>query len=100
MKDSPELKIPQLGEIVEGTVVTVSKNMILVDIGGINTGIISGRETTGSLSSTKDIEIGDPIEAILVEEENNDGLLVLSLRKASQQKVWDNFVDAYENRCG
>ena len=43
-----------------------------------------------------DLKEGDLVSAYVLEEENDDGLVVLSLRKASQRKTWDKFVEAYE----
>ena len=45
----------------------------------------------------KNLKIGDQITTYILDEENEDGLVVLSLRKASQQKTWERFIHAYEN---
>lgn len=97
LKDAPELKLPLPGTLVEGVVVSVWKNKVLVDLGGIATGIISGQEAHDSAGTVKDIQPGDKVSAYILEEENEDGLVVLSLRKASQQKTWDKFIKAYES---
>lgn len=91
-----EIALPKPGDLVEGKVVTVWKNKVLVDLEGIATGIISGHEAHDSAGTLKDIQVGDSVTAYILEEENEDGLVVLSLRKASQQKTWTKFVDASE----
>ncbi len=96
MKDSADLKPPRPGTLIEGTVITIFKNKVLVDLDGISTGIISGHEAHDSLGTVKSLKVGDSISAYVLEEENEDGLVVLSLRKASQEKTWKKYVDAYE----
>ena len=91
------MKLPLPGTLVEGTVVAILKNKVLVDLGGVATGIISGQESHDSSGTAKGLQVGDSISAYVLEEENEDGLVVLSLRKASQQKTWDKFVAAFEN---
>jgi len=91
-----EIVTPEGGTLVEGTVISLEKNKVLVDLGGLSTGIISGQESYDSVGTMKDLKLGDTVAAYILEEENEDGLVVLSLRKASQEKTWNNFVDAYE----
>lgn len=96
LQNSVEIKLPTPGDLVEGTVVAIWKNKVLVDLDGIATGIISGQEAYDSAGTLKSLQVGDTVSAYILEEENEDGLVVLSLRKASQQKAWDKFVKAYE----
>ena len=98
LKDSPEMVIPEPGEIIEGAVIALSKHRVLVDIGGVNTGIISGRETRDSMETVKELEIGSPVHASVLESENEEGFVVLSLRKASQDRAWQKFVTAFEEK--
>lgn len=83
------------GKLVEGAVALISKGALLIDFGGIATGLVSGRELHDSLNSMKDLKEGDIISAYVIEEENEDGLVLLSLRKASQEKRWESFAEAY-----
>jgi len=92
-----EFELPVPGQLVEGMVVALFKNKILVDIEGLTTGIISGREAKDSDDTIKNVQVGDPISAYVIEGENDEGYIVLSLRKANQEKTWKKFLDAYEN---
>ncbi len=98
LKDSPSIFIPEPGTIVDGAVITIHKNRILVDLGGVSTGIISGKEAVDSADTIKELEPGDDVAALVLEPENDEGLVVLSLRKASQHRTWHRFVDIYENK--
>ncbi|OGJ49901.1 hypothetical protein A2229_03840 [Candidatus Peregrinibacteria bacterium RIFOXYA2_FULL_33_7] len=97
LKNSPIISIPKLGSLIEGTIISKQKNKLLVDIDGINTGIIAGREAHDSTETLKEIGEGDKVQAIVIDNDSPEGLIVLSLRKASQEKTWKKFTDAYEN---
>lgn len=92
----PEFLLPEPGTLVDGKVVSIYKNKILVDINGIATGIISGREAKGGDDDGEKVKVGDPISAYVIEGENDEGYVILSLRKASQEKTWKKFLTAYE----
>lgn len=98
LKSSPSIFIPEPGTIVDGKVITVHKNRILVDLGGVSTGVISGKEAVDSSDTISGLAEGDDVSAFILEPENDEGLIVLSLRKASQQKTWKKFVDYYDNK--
>lgn len=91
MKQSPVIFRPHPGELVEGKVVFKGKNKLLVDLEGVVTGIISGRELRDSFNTFRDLQVGTDVAALVLEEENDEGLVVLSLRMASQKKAWERF---------
>lgn len=91
LKDSPPIVRARPGELTEGTVIFKGKNKLLIDIRGVATGIISGRELRDSMNTFRDLNAGDTVSALVLEEENDEGMVVMSLRMASQQKAWDRF---------
>jgi small subunit ribosomal protein S1 len=92
-----ENPFPQLGELVEGIILDKTKNKCLVNLcDGQAVGVISGRETHDSSGTFKTLNDGDSVQAIVVEDENEEGFFVLSLRKAAQNTAWDRFENAYE----
>jgi small subunit ribosomal protein S1 len=95
MEKTPEVEIPQPGCTVDGTVSSMLKSKILVDLGGASTGVITGKEAHDSVGTVKNLAIGDIVSAYVLEDENDDGLVVLSLRRASQEKTWDRFKQAH-----
>ncbi len=94
--NAPDIIAPKPGTLVDGKVISIYKNKILVDINGVMTGLISGREARDSVDTLKKIKIGDNISAYVIDEEDNEGYIVLSLRKASQEKTWKRFEEAFE----
>ncbi|MBU0721968.1 S1 RNA-binding domain-containing protein [Patescibacteria group bacterium] len=96
--DAEKAKIPQVGDIIKGTVLSASKAEVKLDIDGIATGVVRGRELYFEAEEYANLKPGDVIEATIVEEENENGDLELSFRSAGQQKAWNALFDAYENR--
>lgn len=96
--DAENIKIPQAGDIITGTVLSASKAEVKLDIGGISTGVVRGRELYFEAEEYANLKPGDEVEATIVEEENENGDLELSFRSAGQQKAWSALFDAYENR--
>ncbi|MBT4384237.1 S1 RNA-binding domain-containing protein [Candidatus Peregrinibacteria bacterium] len=97
LKDSPDLILPKPGELIDGKVLSIGKAAIIIDLGGILTGIVAGREIKDAMNTANELNPGDDVTTCVLETENEDGLVVLSLRRASQEKTWDRFLKAYEN---
>ncbi len=95
---APEIVLPEPGTIVEGSVITINKKDVLVDLGGISVGIIAGKEAVDSAGTINDLAEGDEVSAFVLEPENEEGLVVLSLRKASQKRTWNRFVEIHDNK--
>lgn len=73
------------GEVVEGTVLTVHKHEILVDLGPLGVGLVPRRE----IGFGRTIAEGDSVTASVVELELDNGYSLLSLRKAAKDRGWD-----------
>jgi small subunit ribosomal protein S1 len=87
------------GDVVKGVVVGKTKKHILVDLNDQTiTGVITGKEMNDPLGTVKTLELGQEVLAIVTKEENDDGVLLLSLRKAGQIRAWDRFQEAYLNQ--
>ncbi|MDD5623576.1 MAG: S1 RNA-binding domain-containing protein [Candidatus Peribacteraceae bacterium] len=91
LKEAPPILRVRPGELVEGTVVFKGKNKLFLDLGGTATGIVSGRELRDSFNTFRSLRVGELVHALVLEEENDEGMIVLSLRMASQQKAWERF---------
>jgi small subunit ribosomal protein S1 len=85
---------PELGTIIEGSVVNIDKSSLFVDLPPFGTGIIFGREFANARDVIKKINIGDTIAAKIVELENEEGYIELSLKEARQAIVWEEAEEA------
>lgn len=83
------VRFPQMGDTVSGKVIDISSNAIYVDIEPFGTGIILGREMKDGMSSSK-LKIGDEVSATVIDSENEDGYIELSIREASYEKAWED----------
>jgi small subunit ribosomal protein S1 len=88
---------PELGAVVKGQVIAMKKNHVIVDLNGVAVGIIAGAETHDSAGTIRNLKVGDEVMAVVVEDEDSSGMVVLSLRKASQANAWDRFEKAFKD---
>ncbi|WP_404375025.1 30S ribosomal protein S1 [Kytococcus sedentarius] len=78
------------GDIVEGTIVKVDRDEVLLDIGYKTEGVIPSRE----LSIKHDIDpdevvvVGDTVEALVLQKEDKEGRLILSKKRAQYERAW------------
>lgn len=79
---------PALGDLVEGTVVAKDKMVVYINLAPFGTGIIYGREFLNARDIIKKTAIGDIVKAKVVDPENDDGYIELSLKEARQALVW------------
>lgn len=73
------------GEVVEGTVLSVKKHEVLVDLGPLGVGVVPRRE----IGFSQKLSEGDAVTASVIETEMEDGYSLLSLRKAAKDRGWD-----------
>lgn len=83
------------GETVEGTVVRVDPDEVLVDIGLKSEGVIPSRELYSEPESTEDLKIGDRTLVYVLQPESAEGHAVLSLRRARAERSWRDIEDIY-----
>ncbi len=73
------------GEMVDVKIIKVARTKILVDVAGLNTGIIPEKEFS---SDVLDLKTDDMIPAYVLMMENEEGNVVLSLKRASKERYW------------
>ncbi len=79
---------PKVDSLVEGPVILVKKSAVYVDLSPFGTGIIYGREFQNAKDIIKKISLGDSIKAKIIEQENENGYVELSLKEAKQALIW------------
>jgi len=79
------IKKAATGDVVSGTVLSVKKHEILIDLGAQGVGLVPRREA----SFARNLEEGAEVTASVIDSEMEDGMVLLSLRKAVKDKGWD-----------
>jgi small subunit ribosomal protein S1 len=82
-------------EIVKGTVVQVTKDYAVVDIGYKSEGQVPIQEF-GLLEGKPNVKAGDKVDVLLESRENDTGMVVLSKEKADKMRIWDEISAACE----
>ena len=89
---------PSVGDLVDGSVIAVSKGKVFVDLHPFGTGIIYGREYINARDVIKKINVGDTIAAKIVDFDNPDGYIELSLKEARQALIWNEAESAIRDK--
>ena len=84
------------GELVEGTVVSIAKHALVVDLGSV-CGVVTGSEMVDSAGTMKTVAVGDKVRVVVIGDENVEGQLLLSLKRASQENTWNKFQKDFDN---
>jgi len=83
------LKPPQVGRIIEGKIINKGRSAIYLDLGALGTGIIYGKEYQEAKDELKKLKKGDAVFAKIIDLENEDGYIELSLSQASNELTWE-----------
>ena len=80
-------------KVVEGTVISINKREVVVNIGSKSDGIIPASE----FRYNPDLKVGDTVEVYIENQEDKKGQLVLSHKKARASRSWDRVNEAMDN---
>ena len=80
-------------KVLQGTVVSISDRDVVLNIGFKSDGLVSASE----FRDTPDLKVGDQVEVYIEEQENSQGQLVLSRRKAKIVRAWELIQSAFDN---
>lgn len=83
----------KLGDVLEGTISSVSKREIWVDLGQHGIGVVMGREIGG-----QKLEAGQKVTVSIVDPELDEGYALLSMRRAVKDRGWDELQKTLENQ--
>lgn len=78
------------GDIVEGTIVKVDRDEVLLDIGYKTEGVIPARELSikHDVDPNEVVSVGDEVEALVLTKEDKEGRLILSKKRAQYERAW------------
>ncbi|MFH0987684.1 MAG: S1 RNA-binding domain-containing protein [Patescibacteria group bacterium] len=89
---------PKVGEIVKGKVIDKVKNGILLEIGNYKIGIIKKNDLSAAGENLSKMEKGKEIMAKIIDLDNKDNLVELSLREASKDLTWENLQELNDKK--
>ncbi|NOR82469.1 MAG: S1 RNA-binding domain-containing protein [Ardenticatenales bacterium] len=87
--DEADFNVPVRGTIRNGTIASVSRGEILIDIGAKSEGVIASREMESmSREARSRLSVGDEVEVYVVNPEDRDGNIILSIARAEEEIDW------------
>jgi small subunit ribosomal protein S1 len=84
------LKFFNDGDLIEGTVVKIDRDEVLLDVGYKTEGVIPSRELSikHDVDPSEVVEVGDTVEALVLQKEDKEGRLILSKKRAQYERAW------------
>jgi len=79
---------PSTGDLVEGTIIAISRGRVYIDLPPFGTGLIYGREYLNAADVLRKANPGDTISAKVVDPSGREGYIELSLKEARQAAIW------------
>ena len=84
------LKFFNDGDLIEGTVVKIDRDEVLLDVGYKTEGVIPSRELSikHDVDPNEVVKVGDHVEALVLQKEDKEGRLILSKKRAQYERAW------------
>ena len=86
------------GQLVEGKVVRIDKDEVLLDIGFKSEGVVPARELSirNDVDPSEVVSLGDMVEALVLTKEDKEGRLILSKKRAQYERAWGKIEEIKE----
>lgn len=91
LKSRPKVFL-RVGDLVDGKILTKRGTKVYFDLGSYGTGIVYGKEYSNAKEILKKLDVGDNISTKIVDIENEDGFIELSLKEAGSEIIWKEAV--------
>lgn len=98
LKNEDLQAFPKVGNLVSGKIISVSKSEVHIDVDGIATGVVRGKELFDESGQFSELKNGDQVQATVLELENEGGEMELSFRSAGHQRAWDELKALMEKK--
>ena len=87
------------GDILEGTVVKIDRDEVLLDIGYKSEGVIPTKELSirHDVDPTQVVKVGDEVEALVLQKEDKEGRLILSKKRAQYERAWGRIEEVMQS---
>lgn len=84
------------GQPIEGILIEKTRGALYLDIGGKSEGMVIDREMKAARDFIKELKVGDKVEAIVTQPENDKGQTLLSLKKTAADYLWNQFEEKFK----
>ena len=91
---SSDIKQLKVGDVVEGTITSVRKHEVWLDLGANGVGVVMRRE----IGHGQKLEVGEKVTTSVVDPEMDEGYALLSMKRAVKDRGWDELQRAFENQ--
>lgn len=88
----------EVGDIVEGPVISIDNHAVYVDLAPLGTGTIYGRELMHARDIIRRVNLGDTVSGKVIEAKNEEGYIEISLKEARQVIIWTEAEEAVTNK--
>jgi small subunit ribosomal protein S1 len=87
------------GDILEGTVVKIDRDEVLLDIGYKSEGVIPAKELSirHDVDPSQEVTVGDQVEALVLQKEDKEGRLILSKKRAQYERAWGRIEEVMQS---
>jgi small subunit ribosomal protein S1 len=87
------------GDILEGTVVKIDRDEVLLDIGYKSEGVIPAKELSirHDVDPNQVVSVGDEVEALVLQKEDKEGRLILSKKRAQYERAWGRIEEVMQS---
>jgi small subunit ribosomal protein S1 len=94
------LKFFNDGDLIEGVVVKIDRDEVLLDVGYKTEGVIPSRELSikHDVDPSEVVQVGDSVEALVLQKEDKEGRLILSKKRAQYERAWGDVEKIIELR--
>lgn len=89
LKNILPAQLPKVGELIDGAILGKKGSCLYIDLGAFGIGVIYGKEYYEAQDLIKGVKTGDKVSAKVLELQNDDGYVELSLKEAGQEMAWD-----------
>jgi small subunit ribosomal protein S1 len=87
------------GDIVEGSIVKIDRDEVLLDIGYKSEGVIPAKELSirHDVDPNEVVKVGDHVEALVLQKEDKEGRLILSKKRAQYERAWGRIEEVMQS---
>ena len=92
------LREPEEGDVIDGVIVHIDRDGILVDVGAKSEGLIKPNEISRVGGEQEELHNGDHVRVVVIGRDKDDGRLLLSKKRADFERAWDRVIEAMHDK--